>query len=169
MKIFDTERLTLRTITVDDAPFFLAMVNEPSWLQNIGDKGVRTLEQARESILSGPMAMQQKHGFSLYLTLLQGSLTPIGLCGLIKRDSLPDVDIGYALAPQFWGQGYAQEAAAALLVHAKTGLGLRRLLGITSPDNRSSCRLLEKLGMTFESIVKLTADDTGTKLYSIDF
>ncbi len=169
MKILDTERLTLRTVEVDDAAFFLALINEPSWLKNINDKGVRTLEQARESILTGPVAMQQKYGFSLFLVALKDGLAPIGLCGLIKRDTLPEVDIGYALFPQYWGQGYAYEAALGVMAYGKNTIGLKCLLGTTAGHNVTSGKLLEKLGFTFEKNVSGPNGENDDKLYRIDF
>ncbi len=169
MKILDTERLTLRTISVDDAPFYLTLINDPSWIKNIGDRGTRTLEAAREAILNGAVAMQQQRGFSLYLIERKDGMVPIGICGLIKRATLQDVDIGYAFLPQFWGQGYAYESASAVMQYANTTLGLQRLAGITSPENGSSNRLLRKLGFHFEQFTHLSDDDPGTNLYGYDF
>lgn len=169
MQILDTERLTLRTLEVDDAHFYLKLLNDPSFLTNIGDKGVRTLEGARASILEGPCVMQRDYGFSMYLVERRSDGVPLGVCGLIKRDTLPDVDIGYAMAPPFWGQGYAYEAAAAVLAHGRDRLGLPRLLGITSPENIGSNQLLKKLGLRFVKLTQLDGRDTGTNLYAIEF
>ena len=158
MIVLETERLVLRRITNDDAPFILELLNEPSFLEFIGDKGVRNLEDARNYILTGPVASYERFGFGLYLVLLKAGDTPIGMCGLLKRDSLPDVDVGYALRPGFWGQGYAFEAAAAVLAHGREAFGLRRIVAITSPDNAGSKALLEKLGMRYEQSLSLTGD-----------
>jgi RimJ/RimL family protein N-acetyltransferase len=169
MKILDTERLTLRTLDADDAPFYLELVNQPSFLKFIGDKGVRTVEAARQAIADGPQAMQRERGHSLYLVQRRSDGAPLGMCGLIKRDSLPGVDIGYALMPEFWGQGYAHEAAAAVLAHGRDSVGLDRLMAITSPQNQSSIGLLLKLGLRFVEFTHLPPDQRPTNIYQIDF
>lgn len=155
MIVLETERLVLRRVTTDDAPFILELLNEPSFLEFIGDKGVRTLEDARNYILTGPMASYERFGFGLYLVLRKPGDTPLGMCGLLKRDTLPDVDVGYALRPGFWGQGYAFEAASAVLAHGREAFGLRRIVAITSPGNASSKALLEKLGLRYEQSLTL--------------
>jgi RimJ/RimL family protein N-acetyltransferase len=165
MKVLETQRLVLRHLSPEDAPFILQLLNEPSWIYFIGDKGVRTLDDARGYILNGPVDMYARLGFGLYLTELKDGGTPLGMCGLIKRDSLPDVDIGFAFLPAFWGKGYAHEAAAAVMEYAQKTLGIGRIVAITSPDNESSIKLLEKLGLTFDRIIKLSADDPGTSLF----
>lgn len=167
--VIETERLILRHLSTDDAEFILELLNEPSWLRFIGDKGVRTLEDARNYILNGPVDMYARSGFGLYLTELKESGVSIGICGLIKRDSLEDVDIGFAFLPKFWSKGYAFESAKAVLDHGKNVLGLNRIAAITNPDNRSSIKLLEKLGMKFEQMIKLNADADEIKLFGIDF
>lgn len=154
-----TERLRLRRLTLEDASFILDLVNQPSWLENIGDKGVRDLDDARGYLGSGPLAMYEQHGFGLYCIERIADGVAMGLCGLIKRDTLDDVDIGYALLPQYWGQGFAREAAAATLAHAVRDFGLRRVVAITSPGNASSARLLESLGFRFERMLALSRDD----------
>ena len=169
MKILETARLTLRQITIDDAAFYLRLLNEPSWLQYIGNKGVRTLADARQSILNGPVSMQARLGFSLYLNELKGSGVPIGLCGLIKRETLSDIDIGFAFLPEYWGKGYAYEAAAAVVDYATHKIGLTRLVAITSPENTSSIRLLERLGLTFDRNITLSGDGEETKLFAKNF
>src|SRR6476646_1252462 len=115
--VIDTPRLVLRCLDLDDAPFFLRLVNDPSFIANIADKGVRTLDDARENLRNGPIASYARHGHGLWMVELKDTGTPIGICGLIKRDVLDDVDVGYALLPEFCGQGYAAEAAAAALAH----------------------------------------------------
>ena len=168
MRILDTERLVLRTIALDDAAFYLELVNDPAFIEHIGDRGIRTLDGAREAIANGPIAMQAALGHSLYVTELKDGGTPIGMCGLIKRDTLDDVDIGYAFLPQYRGRGYAYEAAAAVFAYAPT-IGIRRLLAITSPSNAGSIALLCKLGLRFQRLAHLTPDDPGTNLYAVDF
>ena len=168
MHIFDTERLRLRALSEDDAPFYLEVVNTQGFIEFIGDRGIRTVDAARDAIAGGPVAMQAALGHSLYLVERKEDGAPIGMCGLIKRETLPDVDIGYAFLPQFGGKGYATEAAAGTLAHART-IGIRRLLAITSPGNDASNAVLKKIGMRFEELVHLTPEDTGTLLYSYEF
>jgi [ribosomal protein S5]-alanine N-acetyltransferase len=165
MTVLETERLSLRPITVDDAEFILALLNEPSFLRYIGDKQVRNLEDARQYILNGPVASYQRHGLGLLLAELRESRTPIGMCGLLKRDELPEPDIGFALMPDFWNKGFAFEAAAAVLQDARDRLKLQRILAITSLDNDASIKLLERLGFKFERVTRLAPDREEIKLF----
>ena len=165
MTVLETERLSLRPITVDDAEFILALLNEPSFLRYIGDKQVRNLEDARQYILNGPVASYQRHGLGLLLAELRESRTPIGMCGLLKRDELPEPDIGFALMPDFWNKGFAFEAAAAVLQDAHDRLKLQRILAITSLDNDASIKLLERLGFKFERVTRLAPDREEIKLF----
>lgn len=167
MQILQTARLLLRTVELDDAPFYLELVNTPDFITHIGERKIGTLEAAREAIASGPLAMQAARGHSIYVVALRACGTPIGMSGLIKREVLDDVDLGYAFLPRYFGQGYAYEAAAALLPHARTRLGLTRLVAITSADNEASQALLRKLGMRFEKVIHVSKDDPGTRLYSM--
>lgn len=169
MRVLETERLQLRCLTTDDAEFILELLNEPSWLRFIGDRGVRTLEDARAYIVNGPGAMYERHGVGLYLVESKSDATPLGICGLIRRDALEDIDIGFAFVPRHWGKGYALESAAAVLEHGRDSLGLRRIVAITSLDNDSSIRLLEKLGMTFERTLRMPGETEDVKLFGIDF
>ena len=160
MSLLETERLTVRKLNVDDAPFILTLLNEPSFLRYIGDKQVRNLDDARRYILDGPVTSYGRHGFGLSLVELKNSHMPIGMCGLLKREELPDPDIGFAFLPDFWTKGYAFEAAAAVLKDARERLKLNRVLAIVNPDNDASIKLLQKLGFKFERIkddVKLYA------------
>lgn len=168
MHIVDTERLRIRTITLDeeDVAFDLALLNDPDFIEHIGDRGVRTLDDARKHIADGAHAMQARHGHSMYVVELKDGMR-IGMCGLVKRDTLQDVDIGYAFMPQYRGQGYAYEAARAVVEHARS-LGIRRLAGITSPANVASNQLLQKLGLKFERLTHLTPEDSGTNLYMME-
>ena len=168
MTIIKTERLILRKLSTDDAEFILDLLNQPSFIHYIGDRGVRTLEDARKYILKGAVASYERFGYGLYLTLIKESEIPIGICGLVKRDSLKDTDIGFAFLPQFWSKGYAFESASAVLAYARNTLGLKRILGITTPDNHGSIRVLEKLGLKFEQMVKLPRDDVELKLFASD-
>ncbi|TCP28865.1 RimJ/RimL family protein N-acetyltransferase [Scopulibacillus darangshiensis] len=168
MNVIETDRLILRWLSPDDAAFILELLNDPSWLRFIGDKGVRTLEDARNYILTGPMEMYSRLGFGLYLTELKEEKTPIGICGLIKRDSLEDVDIGFAFLSGFQSKGYGYEAASATMAYGIDQLGLKRIVAITSKDNQHSSSLLEKIGMTFERLVTLPGDTEELKLYTSD-
>jgi RimJ/RimL family protein N-acetyltransferase len=164
--VLETDRLRLRRLTPEDAAFILRLVNEPSWLRFIGDRGVRSLEDARGYILKGPVESYERFGFGLYLTELKDSGIPIGMCGLIKRETLPDVDVGYAFFPEFWGKGYASEAASAVLDYGRSAFGLTRILAIVTPENHGSIRVLEKLGLRFQEMVKLSEEEPELALFA---
>jgi RimJ/RimL family protein N-acetyltransferase len=166
MNVLETERLTLRRLSIEDAGFILELVNEPSWLRFIGDKGVKTIQDARDYILKGPVNSYERFGFGLYLVELKGNGIPIGICGLVKRESLKDVDLGFAFLPKFWGNGYAYESAAAVMAWGKSALGLNRIVAVTTPDNHRSIKLIEKLGLSFEKMVRLSEDDQELKLFA---
>ena len=165
VNVIETNRLTHRKLTLDDAEFILDLLNQPSFIQFIGDRGVRTLEDAREFLSKRLIESYERFGFGLYLTLLKEGQIPIGICGLVKRDSLDDIDIGFAFLPQYWLKGYAFESASAVLTYAKNTLGIKRIVGIATPDNHGSIRVLEKIGLQFERMVKLSADDGELKLF----
>jgi len=133
-------------VTLEDAAFFLRLLNEPSWLENIGDRGVRTVADAEHYIRNNIRAAYQAHGFGLYAVQLRSKPLPIGLCGLVRRDFLPAPDLGFALLPEYCGHGYATEAARAVLSHAQVELEIERLYAIVKPGNRRSVKLLEQLG-----------------------
>lgn len=168
MSVTTTPRLRLEQFGEQDAAFILRLVNEPAWLQYIGDKGVRTLDDALTYLRNGPMAMYQRHGHGLYRIDHAGSGAAIGMCGLIKRDNLDDVDIGYALLPEYAGQGYAEEAARATLQLAREQFGLGRVLAIVSPDNERSIHLLRKLGLRYEKDIEIRPGDI-TAVYAIQW
>jgi len=165
VSMISTQRLLVRPITIDDAPFILTLLNEPSFLRYIGDKQVRNVEDARQYILNGPVASYERHGFGLCLTELKESHTPVGMCGILKRDGLPAPDIGFALIPDFWNKGLAFEAATAVLKDARERLKLDRILAITSLDNDASINLLERLGFRFERVMQLTPESDPVKLF----
>ncbi len=166
MNVLETDRLILRYLSADDAAFMLELVNDPAWLRFIGDRGVRTLADARDYILNGPVEMYHRVGFGLYMVELRQNATPIGICGLIQRAGLADIDIGFAFLPAFYGQGYAYESAAAMMHYAQETLGLARVVAITSPDNQRSIRLLTKLGLSFEDLLRLGADQPEVMLFA---
>lgn len=167
MKILDTDRLTLRQLTEADASFILKLLNEPSFLHFIGDRGVRTIADARSYLLNGPINSYNRFGFGLYLVELKDQKSPIGICGLIKREGLEDVDIGFALLPEFWSKGYAFESAAAVMTHAREVVGLNRIVAIVTPDNQRSIGVLNKLGLRFERLITWSEDGSELKLYAI--
>lgn len=163
-----TDRLTLRQFELTDADFMLALLNDPSFIQNIGDRNVRTLADAEKYIENGAMASYAKNGFGLLAVTLTETGETLGMCGLIKRDALEDVDIGYAFLPKFWSKGYAIEAAQGVMKFAKEVIGLKRVVAIVDPANAGSIRVLEKLGMKFEKLMKLSEDDIDLKLFGIN-
>jgi ribosomal-protein-alanine N-acetyltransferase len=163
-KVIETERLVLRQLELKDADFILELLNEAAFLRFIGDKGVRNLETAREYIQKGPIDSYGRHGFGLYATcLLDG--TPAGICGLVKREGLADVDVGFAFLSRHCSKGYAAESAAAVLAHAGRVLRLRRVVAITAPENFSSIAVLEKIGLQFERMIRLTEHSSELKLF----
>jgi RimJ/RimL family protein N-acetyltransferase len=166
LKILETNRLILRHLTTDDTAFIIELLNEPSFIQNIGDRNVRTEEDALRYILNGPIESYDKNGFGLFMVELKDSSVSIGMCGLLKRDNLPDVDIGFAFLPKYWMKGYAFESASSVLKYAKETIGLKRILGIVNPNNAASIRVLEKLGLKYESMVKMPQDNFEIKLFS---
>jgi RimJ/RimL family protein N-acetyltransferase len=167
LNVAETERLRVRWLNAGDSAFILELVNEPSWIQFIGDKGVKTPQDALRYIENGPVAMYKRTGLGLYMVELRDIGEPIGICGLIKREGLKDVDLGFAFLPRFWRNGYAFESASAVMCYGRKVLGLRRIVAILSPDNHRSSRLLGKLGFCFDSTVKLQPDDEELKLYAI--
>jgi RimJ/RimL family protein N-acetyltransferase len=169
VKVCETARLILRWLSLDDDAFVLELVNDPAWLRYIGDRGVRTLADARNYIVNGPVDMYHRLGFGLFLTERKTDGAAVGLCGLIKRDTLDHVDLGFAFLPQFLRNGYAFEAASAVMEFGKNTIRLSRIVAITSPANDASVRLLEKLGMTFEKRITLTAEGNDVMLYAVDF
>lgn len=168
MNILETERLRIRQLNAADAGFILELLNDPSFIQNIGDRNVRTLEEARAYILNGPVVSYAKNGFGLSLVILKETGESIGMCGLIKRDALEDVDIGYAFLPRYWSKGYAIESTLGMKAYAKDVIQLKRLVGIVDPANEGSIRVLEKTGLTYEKMIKLSEDDIELKLFSIN-
>ena len=166
MKILETERLILREIVETDAEFILDLLNQPSFIKYIGDRNVRTAEQAREVIEKRYRQSYLEHGFGFYTVELKENDAPIGFCGFVKRDFLPDVDFGFAFLPQYEGKGYAFESAHALMKYGRDVLGLNRLLAITTPDNERSGRLLAKLGFKFESLIETPNHNEELKLFS---
>jgi RimJ/RimL family protein N-acetyltransferase len=161
-----TERLGIRRMSVSDAAFMLELLNDPTWLRFIGDRGVRTLEDAQDYIVQGPMAMYASHGFGFCVVESKDAAIPMGICGLAKRTYLDYPDIGFAFLPRHCGQGFAYESASAVLRHARAELGLLRILATTRIDNVASQALLEKLGLQFERVIDHPDGDRQLKLFS---
>jgi len=168
MRALESSRLALRRLTLDDAEFVFGLVNQPSWLQFIGDKNVRNLDDARNYLRTGPLDMYQRFGFGLFMVERKADGSAIGMCGLLKRDILPEPDIGYALLPEFWGQGYALEAANAVLDYGHYAHELTRILAIVSPGNERSIRVLERCGMKYERMFPMSEKD-DVKLFAREF
>jgi RimJ/RimL family protein N-acetyltransferase len=166
--VLETPRVILRRFTLDDAPFVHALVNDPAWIEHIGDRGVRTVEDARAYIRDRTLAQYDRLGFGMYVVTLRGTGEAIGSCGLIRRDSLDDVDIGFAFLPQYRGQGYATEAAAAVLEYGVETFGLKRIVAIVSAANHRSIRILERIGLRFERMLKLPDEAEAIPLYAYE-
>ncbi len=164
--IVETKRLILRKINVEDAEFVLRLVNEPSFVANIDDKGVKNLDDAKRFIMEGYWTNQERSGYGMFLVELKAEGDSIGGCGLLYRKFLDVTDIGFAFLPEYWHRGFAFEAAEAILKYGHTTLGVKKIVGLTSEDNLGSIKLLKKLGMDFEKTVKMSDNDPGTVLYS---
>ena len=152
--VLETGRLILRELTPGDGAFILRLLNEPSFLRFVGDKGIRTVADAIAWIENGPRAMYARYGYGLYRVELRETAEPIGICGLVNRDWLADPDIGFSLLPSYWSQGYALEASRTVMNQARQVHGLNTLLAITNSDNASSIRLLSTLGFSFQGQVR---------------
>ncbi|RKP44106.1 N-acetyltransferase [Cohnella endophytica] len=163
--VVETERLILRRQTTEDAAFILELMNDPSWIQNIGDRGLRTVEDASNYIVRVALGSYERFGYGFYVAELKDGGVPIGICGLAKRDFLEDADIGYALLPAYWGKGYAYEAASAVMEYARSVLGLGRIVAFTSPGNEASAKLLTKLGMHDEGLIPYNNTDEMVRLF----
>jgi RimJ/RimL family protein N-acetyltransferase len=160
-----SQRLTLCPLDLDDDEFIFALLNDPAWLKYIGDKGITDLHQARQYIQHEPLAMFAKHGFGLMRVELAAQGTAIGLCGLLKRPQLPWADLGFAYLPAFRQQGFAYEAAAALLADARQRLHLEDIGAVTSPDNERSIALLGRLGFDFIQTRQFPGQAQLTNIY----
>lgn len=161
-----TERLSLRRMTEDDAPFILELLNDDAFHRYIGDRGVRTIDDARVYLRDRTIAPYEQLGYGMYLVERQGDGAPLGVCGLVKRDTLEHADIGFAFLPAARGTGYARESAQAVLEHARADCGIDHLLAIVSPDNAASVRLLERLGFVFERMTRVTPDAPEVRVYA---
>lgn len=152
--ILTTARLWLREFTLSDAPFIRELVNTPGWLQFIGDRGVATNGDAEQYLANGPIQSYATHGFGLWCVCRIDDGSAVGMCGLLKRETLEHVDLGFAMLPNAYGRGYAREAAAATLAFAHEELGIVKVLAITSQNNARSIHLLEKIGFQFDRLYR---------------
>ena len=168
MKRLETDRLVIRKLELDDSDFMLDLLNQPSFHQFIGDRGVRTVEDARAYIRERAFAAYEKNGFGPFAVEQKSDGRVIGIVSLLDRDELDDVDVGFAFLPDSWRQGFATEATAAVMDFAFTDLGLRRIIAITQPDNIGSIKTLEKMGLAYESMTRLGDEDVDLQLYAIE-
>jgi [ribosomal protein S5]-alanine N-acetyltransferase len=168
VNVLTTKRLTLRRLSPADAEFIVELLNDPAFLRFIGDKAVRSVDDARRYILDGPVASYERYGFGLWLVVLKETGFSIGICGLLKRESLPDVDIGFAFLPAYRSRGYAFESASAVLDYGRTELGLKRVVAITNRDNAGSIRVLEKMGMRFERMITISEGEPEIQLLATE-
>ncbi len=168
MNITETKRLNIYELSKKDSAFILELLNEPAFIENIGDRNVRNLDDAEGYISNVPIASYQKHGFGLWAVKLKDTEELIGICGLIKRDSLEEIDIGFAFLERYWGKGYAAEAAAATFDYARDVVQLKRLVAITITNNKGSIRVLEKIGLKFEKMTKQPHDENELMLFGAD-
>jgi len=165
--IAETSRLKIRQLTVDDAAFVLRLTNEPSTIENIGDKGLRTIDDAEQFILEGPWTEQHDQGYGQFAIELKTDNELIGVCGILYRTKLELTDVGFALLPAFWRQGFAFEAASAVMDYGHDVLGVYNITGLTSDSNMASISLLEKLGMRYQKMVSMSGDRVAdTRVYS---
>jgi ribosomal-protein-alanine N-acetyltransferase len=164
--ILETDRLTLRRFAIDDAPVALELLNDPAFLRFVGDRGVRTIDAARDYLLQGPIDSYERHGYGLYLVERKDGRTPVGMCGLLKRPFLDDPDIGFALMPRFRSLGYAFEAASAVMTYARESLHLGRIVAVVSPGNERSIRLLGRLGMIAEGTIEWPDGGTEVEVFA---
>jgi len=169
MTVLETDRLLLRHFTLDDADFILRLVNDPAFIANIGDRGIRTRDDAATYLTDGPIASYAQHGHGLYLVALKESSEAIGICGLLKRIQFPDIDVGYAFLPEFWSRGFALESATAVVGHARDVLHVNRVIALVSPENARSIKLLEKLGFEFSELRQMRPDGPPTAIYGHDW
>ena len=162
------QRVILRLLTLDDAPFIVTLLNDPGWLRYIGDRGVRDETSARDYLQNGPIASYAENGFGLYCVIDNQTHDPMGMCGIIRRAGLDHPDLGYGFLPQYGGKGLAREAAELALVHARADLKLGPILAITKQDNDVSMRLLKRLGFADLGLIQVFPDQPESRLFRHD-
>lgn len=168
MTLLETARLRLRRLDQNDADFLVELLNEPAFLDNIGDKGVRGVADVPRYLGEGPMASYTRYGYGLYLVEESASGAPVGMCGVLKRDGLDDPDLGFAFLARYHGRGYASEAGAAVLAYERRRHGLGRIVAITTMENRGSMRVLAKLGFRDAGTIRLAGRDEDTRYFVLD-
>ena len=166
--VLETERLVLSRLSAPDAPFIFELVNDAAWIRYIGDRGVHMLQDAEGYIAKGPVAMYAAQGFGLYRVSRREDAASIGICGLLKRDFLEHVDLGFALLERFRGRGYALEAASGVVEYARETLRLPRLDAITVPENGGSMKVLGKLGFRFEKMIEYPGETAPLRLLTLE-
>ncbi|MDA0679412.1 MAG: GNAT family N-acetyltransferase [Proteobacteria bacterium] len=166
--MMETERLELAQLSYDDCEFVRDLVNEPSFIRYIGDRGVRSLDDAYEYLRKGPLDSYEKHGYGLYRVCHRCDTTPLGICGLVKRDEFPHPDLGFAFLERHWGRGYAYESSLATLDHARNKLALKHIIAVADGDNEASIKLLRKLGFQFEDMVRMSGESKEICRYALD-
>ena len=162
-----TDRLRLRRLTADDAPLMLAIWNDPAFMRFVVDRGIRRLDEARDAMRDGVLSLYAEYGYGPYAMELRRTGEPIGICGLFRRESLDRPDIGFAVLPEFRGQGYVYEAARSVLDYAQEQLKLPHLAAIVSPSNAASVAIIRKLGLEFERMQRLRDDDGDVAVYGV--
>lgn len=164
--ILETERLILREFEDYDAGLIFRLLNSPGWLKFIGPRGISNEKDAKKYINTKLRKGYEDFGFGFYLIELKAGGVPIGMCGLVKREGLSDVDVGFALLPEYEGMGYAYESASAIVNYAEKTLKISSLSAITIPSNKSSIRLLEKLGLKFTKMIRIPNDPEELMLFT---
>lgn len=165
MIVLTTSQLEIVEITIEDAPFIFELLNTPSWIKFIGDRGIKTEEDAKNYILNKFIPGYSTWWFGFRLVRTKNDKTPVGICGLVKRDALEHIDIGFAFLPQFEGKGFGYESASAVMEYAKNTLNVKTIAGITNSDNKSSIALLEKLGLHFQKMILLPNETEEIMLF----
>ena len=165
--LLETERLSLRWLTLDDADLLLAVWNDPAFVRHVGDRGIRTIEETRSAMQEGAFHLYETYGYGPYRIALKDTDVAVGLCGLFRRDNLEIADIGYAVLPEHCGKGYAHEASMAVIDYARDVLGMQQLCSIVSPNNDASVHLIRKLGLRFERMHRLPDEEEDVCLYRL--
>lgn len=166
MKVLETDRLVLSEATVADAPFILTLVNDAEWLTFLDNRGITTLAEAELYVLNTLCRGYLEWGFGLYLVTLKGSMVPIGVCGLLKREYLEFADIGFGFLSDYCGMGYAGESAKGVMAYGKNTLGLKTILAIVDPHHQKSIKLLHKIGLRFSRSITSPVNGSALQVYA---
>ena len=166
MTVLETERLLLSRLSYDDCDLVVELLNEPSFQRFIGDKEVRSRDDARKYLRKGPIGSYERHGFGMFLVRNKSDNAPMGMCGLVKREEFDAPDVGFAFLRRVWANGYAVESAIAVLEYGKNVLQLPRIIAMVDPENEASIRLVEKLGLTFAGMVRMPGETDEINMYT---